>query len=188
MLGRDRLGLGDWQHELGVQIVDVYVSTREQNGGAIELGELEKMVNKLWGIESGVITEEDVIRSIKTLESLGAGYEVIDVESGRKIVRNVVKELDQDQAIVLAEAREEGGRIIKEALVARGGWTCERARTALENMFLRDGLCWFDAQDELHGQAHWVPRPCSGMDDATDSEGDFALYSNQFCQRGSAVQ
>jgi len=35
----EMLDLGDWQYELGVQIVDVCVSTRERNGGLIEMGE-----------------------------------------------------------------------------------------------------------------------------------------------------
>ena len=100
--------------------------------------------------------EEDVIQSIKMLKPLGAGYEVINVKNG-KMVCNVVKELDQDQAVVLAESRAEDGRIVEETLVIRRGWTRERARTALENMLLRDGLCWLDTQDELHRKAYWVP-------------------------------
>ncbi|KIJ65125.1 hypothetical protein HYDPIDRAFT_88919 [Hydnomerulius pinastri MD-312] len=153
----EMLGMGDWQYELGVQIVDVCVSTRERNGGVIEMGELVRMVSKLRGVESGVITEEDVIRSIKLLQPLGAGYEVIDVAGGKKMVRSVMKELDEDQGIILAEAQAEGGRIVEEILMTRRGWTYERARAALDNMLLRDGLCWLDAQDERHGKAYWVP-------------------------------
>ena len=150
------LGMGDWQYELGVQIVDVCVSTRERNGGLIDMSELVRMVSKLRGVESGVITEEDVIQSIKTLKPLGAGYEVIDV-GGRKMVRTVVKELDEDQGVILTEAQAEGGRIVEETLVTRRGWTHERAKAALENMLLRDGLCWLDAQDERNGRAYWIP-------------------------------
>ncbi|KAF7966832.1 hypothetical protein HWV62_36939 [Athelia sp. TMB] len=153
----DMLGLGDWQYELGVQIVDVCVSTRERNGGMIEMGELLRMLSKLRGVDAGVITEEDVVRSIKTLKPLGAGYEVVDVGGGRKMVRNVVKELDEDQAVVLATAQEEGGRIVEDILIARKGWARDRARAALENMLLRDGLCWVDEQDEQCGTAYWVP-------------------------------
>ena len=153
----EMLGLGDWQHELGIQIVDVCVSTRERNGGVIELEELVRMVSKLRGVGSGIITEEDVIRSIKTLEPLGAGYEVIDVENGKKMVRSVVKELDEDQAVVLAEAQAEEGRIVEETLVTGRDWTRERVRAALENMLLRDGLCWLDTQDGRHERVYWVP-------------------------------
>ncbi|EKM57747.1 uncharacterized protein PHACADRAFT_170958 [Phanerochaete carnosa HHB-10118-sp] len=150
------LNLGDWQYELGVQIVDVCVSTRERNGGLIEMGELVRLVGRLRAVEEGTITEEDVIRSIKTLKPLGAGYEVIDVGRGRKMVRSVVKELDGDQAVVLAIAQDEGGRVSEELLIARRGWAVERARAALENMLLRDGLCWLDEQDESGSPAYWI--------------------------------
>ncbi|CCM02149.1 uncharacterized protein FIBRA_04227 [Fibroporia radiculosa] len=151
------LNLGDWQYELGVQIVDVCVSTRERNGGLIEMSELVRLVSKLRGLEGGVITEDDVLRSIRTLKPLGAGYEVIEVGGGKKMVRSVPKELDADQAIVLDIAQEGGGRVSEELLVQRRGWTPERARAALENMLLRDGLCWLDEQDEVDGVAYWVP-------------------------------
>ncbi|KAF7301783.1 Vacuolar-sorting protein SNF8 [Mycena indigotica] len=152
----EMLGLGDWQYELGVQIVDVCVSTRERNGGLIEMDELLRLVRKLRGVGGGQVTEEDVVRSIKTLQPLGGGYEVIVLSDSRKLVRSVPKELDEDQAAILAVAQQEGGRIVADMLVARKGWTHNRAKTALDNMVLRDGLCWLDEQDEFSGTAYWV--------------------------------
>lgn len=150
----EMLGMGDWQYELGVQIVDVCVSTRDRNGGLVEVSELVRLVSKLRGV-GGVITEDDVVRSIKTLQPLGAGYQVVEI-GGRKMVRSVVKELDEDQSVVLAIAQAEGGRISEDILVHRMGWTPERCRSALENMVHRDGLCWVDDQDERCGRAYWV--------------------------------
>jgi ESCRT-II complex subunit VPS22 len=149
-------GLGDWQYELGVQIVDVCVSTRERNGGMIEMSELIRLITKLRGVMGDTITEDDITRSITTLQPLKAGYQVVDV-GGRKMIRSVVKELDEDQAVVLVLAREEGGKIVEERLVREKGWTRERARAALENMLLRDGLCWLDDQDDVYGRAYWIP-------------------------------
>lgn len=154
----EMLGLGDWQYELGVQIVDVCISTRERNGGLIEMGELIRLVSKLRGVAGGdVITEDDVMRSIRTLKPLCAGYEVIDVGGGKKMVRSVPKELDADQAAVLAVAQENGGRVTEQVLISRRGWAVDRARAALSNMLLRDGLCWIDEQDETDGVSYWVP-------------------------------
>jgi len=151
------LGLSDWQYELGVQIVDVCVSTRERNGGLIEMGELVRLVSKLRGVAGGAITEDDVIQSIKTLKPLGAGYEVIDVGAGKKMVRSVAKQLDEDQTIVLAIAQQGGGRVSEDILISRRNWTRDRAKAVLENMLLRDGLCWLDEQDEADGVAYWIP-------------------------------
>ena len=150
------LGLGDWQYELGVQIVDICVTTRERNGGLIEVSELVRLVSKLRGVGGGGITEDDVLQSIKTLQPLGAGYHIVEI-GGSKMVRSVVKELDDDQTVILAIARSEGGRIVEDLLIIRKGWTRDRARAALENMLLRDGLCWLDEQDEQAGRSYWVP-------------------------------
>jgi len=152
----EMLGLGDWQYELGVQIVDICVSTRDRNGGMIEMAELVRILSKLRGVGSGEITEEDVIHSIKTLEPLGAGYQVIDV-GGRRMVRSVTKELDEDQTTILALARQTDGRITASVLVDMRQWTRERAVAALEVMLLEDGLCWLDEQDEETGRAYWIP-------------------------------
>lgn len=151
------LGTADWTYELGVQVVDICVSTRERNGGLVDMNELIRLLSRLRGVGGGQITEEDVVRAIKTLKPLGAGYEVIDVGGGRKVVRSVPKELDADQAAVLAIAHDEGGRVVEDFLVRRNGWTRERAHTALENMYLRDGLCWVDDQDKEYGRSYWVP-------------------------------
>jgi len=104
---------------------------------------------------STTVNEEDVVRAIKTLKPLGAGYEVLTVGT-RKMVRSVPRELDGDQAAVLSLARETGGRLVERTLAERSGWTRERAHVALENMALRDGLCWIDDQDETDGKSYWV--------------------------------
>ncbi|KAI9508098.1 EAP30/Vps36 family-domain-containing protein [Russula earlei] len=170
----EALGLGDWQSELGVQIVDVCVSTRERNGGLIELSELVRILSRLRNLgdggkgsgsgSAGAITEEDVVRSIQALKPLGAGYEVLEVGhgvggGGRKMVRSVPKELDADQMVVLAVAAEQRGRVDEESLVRKNGWTAERAKAALQNMLLRDGTCWLDEQDgpDGTGRAYWIP-------------------------------
>jgi len=111
----------------------------------------------LRGLGAGAITEEDVIRSIKTLKPLGAGYEVIEMDGGKKMVRSVVKQLDQDQTIVLAVAQTHGGKVDEQMLVREKGWTGARAQTALQNMLLRDGLCWLDEQGEGNTVLYWVP-------------------------------
>jgi ESCRT-II complex subunit VPS22 len=155
----EMLGLGDWQYELGVQIVDVCVNTRERNGGLIEMGELIRLISKLRGVDKGqggAITEDDIARSIKTLRPLGTGYEIVEI-GNRKMVRSVVKELDSDQAVVLAFAQRTGGRVDELSLMNETKWPWERAQVALENMLMRDGLCWLDEQDDASARVYWVP-------------------------------
>ena len=160
----EMLGMGDWQHELGVQIVDVCVGTREKNGGMIDMRQLVRLLNKLRGIAvlegkedstPGAVTEEDVLRSIRTLKPLGAGYEVVHI-GNRKMIRSIVKELDVDQARVLEIAESVGGRVWPQLVADAAGWPVDRAVAALENMLLRDGSCWIDDQDPQASAVYWV--------------------------------
>ncbi|WVQ93267.1 hypothetical protein IAU59_000333 [Kwoniella sp. CBS 9459] len=41
------VGMGEWEYELAVQVVDVCVSTRKINGGMIEMGDLIRRVERL---------------------------------------------------------------------------------------------------------------------------------------------
>ncbi|PWN49271.1 winged helix DNA-binding domain-containing protein [Violaceomyces palustris] len=128
----DLLGFGDWQYELGVQIIDVCVSTRNLNGGLIEVKDLIRGVMRLRTGEEepvvpsstfqdplqlpsssssskpkkekvleGIVTEEDILRSLKALKPLGCGYEVVTI-GDKRMVRSVPTELGTDAAAVLA--------------------------------------------------------------------------------------
>lgn len=166
-LWNDMLGLGDFQYELSIQIIDVCVSTRSSNGGMIEIGELIKSINQLRRgrvssdkdedtIEQ--VTQNDVLESIKLLKPLGSGYEAVKIDDNVMMVRSVPKELDTDSTFVIAalsssntnlERDEMGYTYISEDYLlsesgSKGRWTRERARAVLQDMTLRDGLLWVD--------------------------------------------
>jgi ESCRT-II complex subunit VPS22 len=46
----DLLGFGDFYFELGVQITEICIATRSQNGGLIEIGELKRRIKAMRGI------------------------------------------------------------------------------------------------------------------------------------------
>ncbi|KAE8207608.1 hypothetical protein CF327_g7297 [Tilletia walkeri] len=119
-------GLSDFQYDLGVQIIDVCLSTRALNGGMISMDELILRIMALRSGVSGrngagasidssvaaaVITPEDIARSIQLLEPLGSGYTIINLPSStssnsktpqfRQMVRSVPRELDMDAQTVL---------------------------------------------------------------------------------------
>jgi ESCRT-II complex subunit VPS22 len=156
---QDILGLSDWQYELAVQAVDICVSTRERNGGIIEMDDLLRRLARLRGVDrqgsSGGISAEDVIRSIKTLSPLGSGYEVLKI-SGQTFIRSVPRELDVDQGALLAFASEHGGAFNERLIMRMLGWNDVRARNAIDNMVKRDGIGWIDEQAE-GGVDVWVP-------------------------------
>jgi ESCRT-II complex subunit VPS22 len=151
------LGLGEWSYELCVQVVDVCVSTRAGNGGMIEMNDLIRRVGKMRGLSTGpstttvgkgkgeIISREDVIQAIGLLKPL-AGYSVVPV-GGIDFVRSVPRELDTDQSALLVIAAKTGGRLTESHIRKELGWNDVRARQALEDSVMREGLGWVDEQD-----------------------------------------
>lgn len=148
------LGLGEWSYELCVQVVDVCVSTRAGNGGMIEMKDLIRRVGKMRGYDTatssgtggqGEISKEDVTRAIGLLKPL-AGYTVVPI-GGIEFVRSVPRELDTDQSTLLVIAATTGGRLTETRIKRQVGWTDVRARQALEDSVMREGLGWVDEQD-----------------------------------------
>eukprot|EP00842_Homolaphlyctis_polyrhiza_P005784 jgi/Hompol1/6206/HPOL_004876-RA len=147
----DILGFGDFYYELAVQIAEVCLATRDRNGGLIDLLDLKLQVERMRGRNAQPISEDDLIRSIKTLKPLGNGFDVISV-GNRTMVQSVPRELNIDfsTAIKLAESK---GYIHVDMLKDELAWEHERANKVLENL-VRDGVCWVDTQTYPH--AYWV--------------------------------
>lgn len=154
----DLLGLSDWNCELGVQIVDVCVSTRTQNGGLIGLPALKRGVIALrYGKHSAenesMISDNDILRSIEALRPLGCGYEVVPI-NGRPMVRTVPKELSEDAQILLTymAAQAPHDHLGIPYIPAPSGthwceeikWDTSRAQCVVETMLLVDGMLWVD--------------------------------------------
>lgn len=167
------LGLDDWQYELGVQIVDVCISTRPQNGGIISMAALIDGVMRLRHCDSMYsqassknvewkISEEDIERSIQALNPLGCGYEVFDLQ-GAKMIRTMARELSSDALHILnilssyhmAPRDCLGNTYITTEVLASCSknndllgenifWSPERAKQALDDMLINDGTLWLD--------------------------------------------
>lgn len=155
------LGLGEWSYELCVQVVDVCVSTRGGNGGMIEMNDLIRRVGNMRGISTApvlgtgdsskgkgkgeAISKEDITRAIGLLKPL-AGYSIVPI-GGVDFVRSVPRELDTDQSALLVIAAMTGGRLTESRIRKELGWNDVRARQALDDSVMREGLGWVDEQD-----------------------------------------
>ncbi|KAG0200405.1 hypothetical protein BGX28_006527 [Mortierella sp. GBA30] len=175
------LGVGDFYYELGIQIIDVCLSTRALNGGLMELSEVKRRVERMrglrednksshnsntdgntsskWGLSLSVkdtsmeITEDDMLRSIKTLAPLGSGFQVLQI-GDKKMVSSVPRELNKDQSVILGLVQKTNGHVNANLVVERLGWEVGRTKTALDTL-LEDSLMWIDQQAEPH--EYWVP-------------------------------
>ncbi|GAA5872303.1 hypothetical protein JCM8547_004806 [Rhodosporidiobolus lusitaniae] len=170
----DKVGLGDWYHALGVQVVDVCLRARERGGGFVPLEEVLREVKKLRGggggqggkvAGQGEVSEADVQRAVEALEPLGSGYAILVLpSSGKKVVRCSPGSLDRDSLVVVEAAQSTGrGAVTLEELRAfAGGWEGERAERALEKAVMEDGMVWVDEQagdgdGGLGGREWWAP-------------------------------
>ncbi|KAI9029260.1 EAP30/Vps36 family-domain-containing protein [Hyaloraphidium curvatum] len=148
----DLLGIGDFYFELGIQVAECCLRTRDRNGGLIDLEELKRLVEKSRGRAAQEITEDDIVRAIKSLQPLGSGFEILTLGS-RRVVSSVPRELNVDHSAVLNAAQAAGGFVTMDAMLARG-WARERAEAALEGM-VREGICWVDLQ--AAPTEWWIP-------------------------------
>ncbi|KAI9492157.1 EAP30/Vps36 family-domain-containing protein [Zychaea mexicana] len=153
----DLLGVGDFYYELGIQIIESCIATRSRDGGLTEINELQRRLDIMRrngkGGKQQEITEDDIVRAIRTLKPLSGGFEVIPI-GNRKMIRSVPKELDKDQSALLLLAQKTeylNINIIRNEL----GWNDTRIKNALDHL-LQDGLAWIDEQGE-DGDTYWIP-------------------------------
>eukprot|EP00455_Lapot_gusevi_P011337 TRINITY_DN15217_c0_g2_i5.p1 TRINITY_DN15217_c0_g2~~TRINITY_DN15217_c0_g2_i5.p1 ORF type:complete len:219 (+),score=28.34 TRINITY_DN15217_c0_g2_i5:65-658(+) len=102
------LGMGDFYYELGVQIVEIGISTRAQNGGLLRLSDLLARLRKKRGRNAQDISEDDVLRAISKIGDLGNGYQILTVGQGpasEKILLTVPCELNTDHSQILGMAQ-----------------------------------------------------------------------------------
>ncbi|KAF9586365.1 hypothetical protein BGW38_006281 [Lunasporangiospora selenospora] len=168
------LGMGDFYYELGIQIIDVCLSTRPLNGGLMELSEVKRKVERMRGVRetsnksreakskwtislskdtSMEISEDDLLRSVKTLAPLGSGFQILQI-GDKKMVSSVPRELNRDQSVILGLVQKTNGHINIDIVAKMLGWESRRTITALDTL-LEDSLMWIDMQTEPH--EYWVP-------------------------------
>lgn len=156
------LGVGDFYYELSVQIVEVCLATRAQNGGIIELNELlRRLLRKRRGMSSGssseTITENDVKQAISKLEILGTGFGLVNMGPNKVFVKSVPCELSGDETTLMSSTQDRQGNMgsIEEA-AKRLSWSEERVRSALAAL-LREGFAWVDDGNDNGVQTFWFP-------------------------------
>lgn len=161
-------------------MIEACITSRANDGGLTELGEIMKRIKVMRGAPSNnskkgntqqQITEDDMVRAIKTLKPLNGGYEVLQI-GDKKLVRSVPKELDKDQSMLLLLAQKTG-YITYEMIQLELGWGQERMDTAVvciilnmqhikiicllykQNRLLQDELAWIDSYEGV--DTYWIP-------------------------------
>lgn len=148
------LGFGDFYYQLGVQIVEACIATRQINGGLMDLHTLRKHVQRRRGSVAEPISEDDILRAIGKLQVLGGGFRAVDI-GAQQYVRSVPGELNTDKNKAIELAQGVGFVSVKD-LVGRAGWSEVRANDVLGGL-LREGLCMLDCGDPSGQELYWFP-------------------------------
>eukprot|EP01080_Neovahlkampfia_damariscottae_P002812 gene2812-4220_t len=135
------LGVGDFYYELSVQIVEVCLKTKDQNGGLIELDDLTNRIIEIRSKNSQKISKNDIVQAIKSIKPLGNGFTILKI-GNKEIVQSVPCELSRDHTIVLT----------MDSLMKELSWTTDRVDSTL-NLLLQEGMAWIDSVDNTF----WFP-------------------------------
>jgi len=132
--------------------VEVCGQTREENGGLIGVKEVREKIMKT-RVEGGAeITDDDVLRAVRSLVPLGSSYSTVLV--GHKLyIRSVPKELNTDQSAVL-EAAQVLGYVSVSMLMVNLRWPRARAKTAIDDL-VSESMLWVDKQ--CREWEYWSP-------------------------------
>ena len=155
VLGHD---VNDFYFEVAVRIVELCRATRGENGGLLGVKECCQSVAKGKAIGGGLqVSEDDILRAVKSLEPLGSGFKIINIGS-RQFIRSIPKELNTDEATVL-EVLQLLGSVTVSLLQVNLRWEKARATTVIEDL-LADSLVWVDVQGPEW--EYWSPQNLAG--------------------------
>eukprot|EP00766_Chilomastix_caulleryi_P001068 gnl/Chilomastix_caulleri/2046.p1 GENE.gnl/Chilomastix_caulleri/2046~~gnl/Chilomastix_caulleri/2046.p1 ORF type:complete len:160 (+),score=32.08 gnl/Chilomastix_caulleri/2046:318-797(+) len=149
--------MGDFYYDLAVQIIDLCVSTRSANGGLIRMNDLVSWLNKM---RKGAaqkrkvtqVTEDDVTRALKKLETLGSSICVVKIGKD-DYVQSVPKTMAGDLSDVM-DCADEKGRVLISKLIEKYKWTKERASAAMDTL-VGQGVAMIDDQDKCGERVYW---------------------------------
>jgi len=147
------LGVGDLYYELAIQIVEIFLSTSNRNGGVMSIEELHKRV--LASRKDDSITSEDILEAIKKLEVLGSNIRAVKTKSSY-VIQSTPAELNSDHIEITRLAHSAGGHFSESELVSQLDWTSERTSKAI-NELIMEGIIWVDNQGLSGETLYWFP-------------------------------
>lgn len=157
----EMLGFGDFYYELSVQIVEVCMAASHRTGGLMDVGELRKRLIKSRG-KNQDISNDDILRAIKKLKSLGNGFTLVPLGGDKYLVQSIPGELSMDQTVILQQAESKGGLVSVKSLNSDLKWDKDRSQRALDRL-LSDGLAWIDGQTPDGEPHYWIPSIFSAL-------------------------
>lgn len=143
--------VGDFYYVLGTRIVEICLGTRPMNGGIISVPELLRKLQRRRDYSAENLTGEDVERAVRSLATLGSGFQIVTAGNLR-LVRSVPVELNEDHTTVLNLCRGTGC-VTVSAIRERLVWDDSRA-TKTVTFLMEKELAWVDVFEGI--STYWV--------------------------------
>ncbi|KAE8725496.1 Vacuolar protein sorting-associated protein 22-like protein 1 [Hibiscus syriacus] len=123
------------------------------------------------------VSEDDCLRAISKLKTLGSGFEVISAGK-KKLVRSVPTELNKDHNAIL-ELTQVQGYVTVDEVERRLSWTHGRAIDALDTL-LDEGLAMIDDGHRDGRRRYWFP--CKLIAGATHDAVVAIIWRHMVCR------
>lgn len=133
-LWAELLGIGDFYYELAVQIAEACLTTRELNGGLMDIRDVLSAVQRRRGGIAERVSEDDITRAVETLKGLGSGFTVIKVGS-HKLDKGYITEKEVNENL---------------------GWPSRRFHLVMDGL-LKDQVAMIDDGAQDHLRQYWFP-------------------------------
>lgn len=142
---------------LGVRVVEICQETRDINGGLISLKELHSRLQDTVSVPLNV-TQEDVLKSLVRLGTLGKGYEVLEINNKKWIKFSATSGggISNDQKKVYELCEFMSGYVTHRLLRDNYGWDTVRLKTVVDEMIM-NGFLWIDNQGPSGEWQFWEP-------------------------------
>ncbi|KAA6362315.1 MAG: putative Vacuolar protein sorting-associated protein 22 [Streblomastix strix] len=147
------LGIGDFYYELSVQIVDVCITTRSQNGGIIELSDLITRIEAIRR-QPKSISPDDIKRAIEKMKILKGKYSIQKIGQ-QTLIQSVPSEFNNDHLRLIQYAQSKGGYFTKVLAATEMRWASQRIDKASDEL-LRDGIAMIDEQGADGLTMFWI--------------------------------
>ena len=154
------LCVGDFYHELAVQVAEVCLASKSRNGGIMSLTEVQSLLarrkTRMGAVTAGKqVSASDISVAIQKLAELGGGFRMVQVGDSKMVVC-VPEELDQDvvQIMSIAQKQPAAVGITVDELVEVTNWQRNRVERALQ-VVLQRGMAWLDVYQGL--SYYWFP-------------------------------
>lgn len=147
------LGVGDFYYELAIQIVEIFLSTSNLNGGVLSIEELHSRVMASRGGDP--ITKEDILEAIKKLKVLGSNIREVQTNNSY-LIHATPAELNSDHIDITRLAHSSNGRVSQSLVRDQLNWSDERTMKAIEELIM-EGMVWVDSQGPDNETLYWFP-------------------------------